>query len=142
VLDYSKCGDGESLIQSLLVGGKSPFTAAADNLAWTTLGLPQLSTDMDVSLNSISLLIKDEGSLETLVLDGLLVNAIPAAFRSRWYKIYKKLELEEDIWTGMECRGLIVGVCKDWEAYVETCLRPRCEPPWPTSPRLGHSQPL
>jgi hypothetical protein len=75
---------------------------------------------VDDSLSSISLLIKDESSLETLVLDGLVVNAIPAPFRSRWYKIYKELGLEEDIRTGMERRGLIVGVCKNWEAYVES----------------------
>jgi hypothetical protein len=122
VPDYTQCTDGENHILSfkmVKVGDSLPFAAGADNLAWTSLGLPRLSPQMNDSLNSINLQIQDEGSFETLILHGLILDVIIAAFRAPWVDIYDDFDLEEDIRIKRCRRELIVNACKEWEAYVK-----------------------
>jgi hypothetical protein len=119
VPDYTQCSDGENHIISFQAGDNLPFTAAADNLAWTSLGLPRLSPQMDDSLNSITLRIEDEGSFETLVLHGLILDVITATFRTPWLKLYEGSDLAEDTRIKRQRRELIINVCKEWEAYVK-----------------------
>jgi hypothetical protein len=119
VPDYTQCTDGENNIISIEVGDSLPFTAGADNLAWTSLGLPRLSPQVNDSLNSITLRIEDEGSFETLVLHGLILDVITAAFRPPWEDIYDGSDLEEDTRIKRRRRELMVNACKEWEVYVK-----------------------
>ena len=119
VPDYTQCTDGENHILSFKVGDTLPFAAGADNLAWTSLGLPRLSPQMNDSLNSINLQIQDEGSFETLILHGLILDVITAAFRAPWVDIYDGFDLEEDTRRKRCRRELMVNACKEWEAYVK-----------------------
>jgi hypothetical protein len=74
---------------------------------------------MNDSLNSITLLIEDEGSFETLVLHGLIFDVITAAFRCPWLDLYTGSDLEEDIRIKRRRRELTANACKEWEAYVK-----------------------
>jgi hypothetical protein len=119
VPDYTQCNDDENYIISIEVGDSLPFAASADNKAWTSLGLPRLLPQMEDSLNSINLRIEDEGSFETLVLHGLILDVITAAFRTPWLDIYQGSDLEEDLRIKRRRRELIVNACREWEAYVK-----------------------
>lgn len=65
------------------------YNAGGDNAIWTARRLPALEPFMIPHFNSITVQIEDEGSFETLVLTGILVDCIQAAFRSPWVKCTK-----------------------------------------------------
>lgn len=103
-----------------------PFAAGADNAAWTSLGLAGLPNMVD-SYNSYFVRIEDEGSFETLVLDGLVVDVVSAAFETPWIDLYEGFDLEEDARVKLRRRELITAACKDWESYVNQ-LPPERDP--------------
>jgi len=71
------------------------------------------------SLNSITLNIEDEGSFETLVLHGLIVDVVATAFRTAWVDFYVGYDLEEDTKVKLHRRKVIINACKEWETYVK-----------------------
>jgi hypothetical protein len=119
VPDYTQFADDENKILSPRVADNVPFTAAADNLSWTSLGLPRLSPKMDDSLNSITLMVEDEGSFDTLVLHGLVLDVVTAAFRPPWVDIYDGDDIKKDLLIKRRRREGIVNACKQWEAHVK-----------------------
>jgi hypothetical protein len=72
------------------------------------------------SLNSITLNIEDEGSFETLVLHGLIVDVVASTFRTPWVDIYEGYDLEEDMKIKLHRRKIIINACKEWETYLGT----------------------
>lgn len=119
VPDFTKCEDGENHFIFPESEDSIPYAAGADNAAWTLLGLARLSPHMVDSLNSITLTIEDEGSFETLVLHGLIVDVITAAFQATPVGIYEGDDLEEDMKVKLDRRRAIINACKEWEAHVQ-----------------------
>jgi hypothetical protein len=107
--------------------GKTKYRAAAQNTDWVALGLAPQKPVMVPHFNSITIKIEDEGSFETLVLTGLVVDVVQAAFRAPWVEIYEGFSLAEDLERKADRRAQIVSAAWEWEQYTQS-LPPETDP--------------
>lgn len=128
------------VIEALLLGGR--FFWAATLLFWGFARHPfatiskvrqrlQISTLVSLVagrwLNSINLRIEDEGSHETLVLPGLIVDDVSAAFRAPFVDFYLGSDLAGDVENKRRRREEMKEACRQWEADVSK-LPPDADP--------------
>jgi hypothetical protein len=78
-------------------------------------------------LNSVNLHIEDEGSHETLVLPGLIVDDVSTTFRAPFVEFYLGSDLAGDVENKRRRREEMKEACRQWEAHVSK-LRPDANP--------------
>lgn len=112
----------------------TPFQAGANNTAWTSLGLAPLP-DMNDALNSVTLRLEDEGTHDTLILPGLIIDTVSIAYPAPFVDFYTGPDLEEDARVKKIRRDAMRDACRDWQyhmrndfytatdPYKETCGR-------------------
>lgn len=108
--DYTK-NDEESHFMLPAAEGCVPYRAGADNAAWTSFGLAPLP-NMDNSLNSLHLRFEDEGSHETLIVPGLMVDKIRAVYPTPFIAFYAGPDLVEDARIKRIRKEAIINACK------------------------------
>jgi hypothetical protein len=113
VPDYAK-NDRLTDMLALVTGN---YTVAADNAAWTRLGLPEWRQDLQ-GHNSYAILIRDEGSFETLVVTGLVLDIVRDAFQTPWEDLYAGSDAKEDKRIKKCRRERIIEACREWEQHV------------------------
>jgi hypothetical protein len=128
------------VIEALLLGAR--FFWAATLLFWGFARHPfatiskvrqrlQISTLVSLVagrwLNSINLRIEDERSHETLVLPGLIVDDVSAAFRAPFVDFYLGSDLAGDVENKRRRREEMKEACRQWEADVSK-LPPDADP--------------
>jgi hypothetical protein len=71
--------------------GCRPFSAGANNAAWTALGFPPLHSlgldgraNGEDSLNSLKICYEDARTLDTLIIPGFIVDMIRAVHPTPW----------------------------------------------------------
>ena len=74
-------------------------------------------------LNSINLRIEDE----TLVLPGLIVDDVSAAFPASFVEFYTGSDLAEDVENKRCLQEMMIEACRQWEDFVSK-LRPDADP--------------
>jgi len=94
------------------------YKAAANDAAWVALGEAPLTLVVTDQFNSMNVVVEDEGTYETLVLCGLVVDVVESAFRTPWVDLYDRFDVEEDKKKKAERKSKIVQACKEWEEYV------------------------
>ena len=124
VPDYTTCDD-DSLLQVPPLQGFVLYKAGADNRAWTALGLPPLQPIIFDHYNSMHVSIEDKGSSETLVLTGILVDTVRAAFRAPCEDVYRSFDPVEDKKIKNLRNKKIMQAAKEWDIYVNETSRSR-----------------
>lgn len=124
--DYTK-NDEEGHFIHPAAEGCIPYRAGADNAAWTSLGLAPLP-NMDNSLNSLPLHFEDEGSHETLIVPGLMVDMIRAVYPTPFIGFYTGPDLVEDARIKGIRKEAIINACKEWEYVVRNDLSKDADP--------------
>ncbi|KAJ9652546.1 hypothetical protein H2198_008221 [Neophaeococcomyces mojaviensis] len=112
---FTSCEDDSRLLVPR-IEGKMPYQAAADNKAWTSVGMAPLEPIMIDYFNSIKVLVEDEGSFETLVLDGLIFDVVQVAFRTPWVDIYEGCDPRQDRANKQLREENTVHACMEWES--------------------------
>ena len=128
------------VIKALLLGGRFLWAAALLFLAsalhpfatiWKVRQHLQISTLVSLVvgrwLNSVNLHIEDEGSHETLVLPGLIVDDVSTTFRAPFVEFYLGSDLAGDVENKRRRREEMKEACRQWEAHVSK-LRPDANP--------------
>jgi hypothetical protein len=141
VPDYSRDDDEMHLMFPPLDGmfpsldGSRPFSAGANNAAWTALGLPPLhslglggrDTGED-SLNSLKICYEDVRTLDTLVVPGFIVDKIKTTHPTPWVDFYVGADLQEDARVKALRKKNIIAACKGWEHGVRNDLPSESNP--------------
>jgi hypothetical protein len=94
-----------------------PYTAGADNAAWTSLGLSPLPNMIDQAL-SVRLLIEDEGTYETLVLPGLPFDTVKFTFPAPDSTFYSGVNVDAEVENKNKRNNDMIRACKEWEDIV------------------------
>ncbi|PMD47176.1 HET-domain-containing protein [Hyaloscypha variabilis F] len=120
------------------VEGCTPFSAGANNAAWTNLGLPSFpfpgrdgQNNIGESLNSLQIKFEDEITFETLMIPGLIVDTLKSVYPSPFepndeFDAGSDLE-EEQRRTGLR-RSTFVAAFKEWEHNIQRDLPDDCNP--------------
>ena len=95
------------------------FTAGADNYAWVALGLPMPSHGIG-SYNSLDVEFEQEGSLEILVVPGLIFDEVIAVFESPWIEFVDGFDVDEILESKLRRRNAIAHAASTWWTYVQT----------------------
>jgi hypothetical protein len=108
-------------LAALLLWGfaRHPFAKVRQCLQISTL----VSLVIGRWLNSVNLRIEDE----TLVLPGLIVDDVSAAFRAPFVEFYKGSNLAEDVENKRCRREKMIEACRQWEDFVSK-LSPDADP--------------
>ena len=134
VPDYTMDDDEGHLMLPNLEGCR-PFSAGANNTAWTALGFPPLTSlgltgqeNGEDSLNSLRICYEDIRTCETLIVPGLIADVIRAVYPTPWEKFYTGPDLEEDTRVKARRKEKILAACKEWEYIVQNDLPKECNP--------------
>ena len=121
VPDYTM-DDDEGHLSLPSLDGCRPFSAGANNAAWTALGFPQLHSlgldgrvNGEDSLNSLRICYEDARTCDTLVIPGLMVDMIRTVHPTPWVEFYTGPDLQEDARVKALRKETIVAACKEWE---------------------------
>lgn len=134
VPDYTR-DDDEGHLRFPPSEGCRPFSAGANNAAWTALGFPPLhslgldgrATGED-SLNSLKICYEDAHTLDTLVVPGFIVDIIRALHPTPWVDFYEGPNLQKDACRKALRKDRFIVACKEWEYGVRNDLPGDCNP--------------
>jgi len=134
VPDYTIDDDEGHLILPPLEGCK-PFSAGANNTAWTALGFPPLHSlgltgraNGEDSLNSLQICYEDVRTPETLVVPGFVADVIRAVYATPRVEFYTGPDLDEDARVKSRRKEEILAACREWEYSVRNDLPSECNP--------------
>lgn len=134
VPDYTTDDDEEHLIIPN-IEGCTPFTAGANNAAWTALGLPSFhclrlhsEENGGDDLNSLRIQFEDENTLEALLVPGLIVDTIKSVYPPPWVDFYTGPDLEEDRRVKTLRKNELITAAKEWEFNIRNDLRNEFNP--------------
>jgi hypothetical protein len=134
VPDYTK-EDDEGHLALPNIAGCRPFSAGANNVAWTSLGLPPLHSlglagreNGEDSLNSLKICYEDARTLDTLIVPGFIVDTIRTVHLTPWVGFYPGTDLKEAARLKALRRSVIIAACKEWECIVQNDLSSECNP--------------
>jgi hypothetical protein len=74
------------------------------------------------SLNSIGLVLEHEGTYNTLILPGLIVDVVSTIYLAPPMPLYTDLDLQADVEAKKARREAMIGECKKWRNYIRSEL--------------------
>jgi len=74
------------------------------------------------SLNSMGLVLKPEGTYNTLVLPGSIVDVVATIYPAPSMPLYTDLDLQADVEAKKARREAMIGECKKWRNYIRNEL--------------------
>ena len=124
VPDYSMADEEEHLLLPISDGCR-PFSAGANNAAWTALGSPQLHSlgldgraNGEGPLNSLRICYEDARTCDTLVIPGIMVDMIRTVHLTPWVEFYTGADLQEDARVKTLRKEAMIAACKEWEYFM------------------------
>jgi hypothetical protein len=115
--DYSRYDD-DSRLSFPASAGRTNFRAAGQNTDWVALECLPLKPEMVPHFNSTPIIFEDEGSFETLVLTGIILDIVHAAFPAPGVDLYVGFDLAEDLERKAQRQAQLVAAAWEWEEYI------------------------